>query len=209
MKEICSSNEDPISLDDWCDISPKSYVFPGVINPKQCYNLETLVRAIETRLSAGHAPVDPITNTPLTGNQLIQIAAQHVVNGFELPSLMSQRVQLELRRTEIAPTVPAKAPRSPAGAIAGVPRRYQQAFLRESRAPASNVEVFTEVGREIRGEDIRIAMNRLIESGYRFGRDTFRNLVAACLLATGGRLLDATVLGWLLLTDESRLQLSS
>jgi hypothetical protein len=93
MKMRCGSVVDPISLEDWCEIPPALYVRPGVINDRQCYNLSSLITAINARLSARFAPLDPTTNLPLTDDQLLILAAQYVNAGYVLPIDIHLRVK--------------------------------------------------------------------------------------------------------------------
>lgn len=100
MDRICPGERDPISMETWCEMDKKNYVPPGVVNPRQCYGLDTMITHIERALTDNIAPTDPISRSELTDEQLLTLAGTYVHGGGRLSLALSRRIQTTLERLE-------------------------------------------------------------------------------------------------------------
>lgn len=83
MKRRCGTEYDPIGMEDWCDIQTKNYVVDTLA--PQCFDLKTLLQVFETQLVNKEQLNNPTNRQPITDEQLLILAANHVQNGEELP----------------------------------------------------------------------------------------------------------------------------
>jgi hypothetical protein len=72
-------------LEDWCNIDPKNYVRKGQVNPQQCFDLKSLILAMNAAVRNGQHIRDPSTNIDMSDDTVIALCARHVYNGNDLP----------------------------------------------------------------------------------------------------------------------------
>ena len=100
MKERCRSDNDPIGLDDWCDIDPSRYVVDVI--PRHCFELDTIISWIEQELATGKDPTNPLTRQVITDDELLTLAANYMDNGKTLPTRLYDKLSvIEQRRKPI------------------------------------------------------------------------------------------------------------
>jgi hypothetical protein len=118
MKDHCGEDFDNIMIEDWCNIDPKNYVRKGQVNPQQCFDLESLIKAMNAGLRSRRSISDPTTNIDMSNETVIALCARHVYNGNDLPYDLGRYV---LALMAAAARVAAAAPVALASFVAQIP----------------------------------------------------------------------------------------
>jgi hypothetical protein len=92
MKTHCETNNDPIMMEDWCNLNPNLYLRKGDVNPAQCFDLGSLIQLFETQLIAEQPFIDPTNRQNINIDTLMLLCAQYINAGYDLPPNLERYV---------------------------------------------------------------------------------------------------------------------